>query len=341
LKRYLSTLLAAAGIAGLTILPAAAQSQQDWDKVVEAAKKEGTLTVYHAQLGAPHWKKVVDAFKAKYGIDVKEFDARASEITERIRVEQTSQRYIADVEFHGLSTILDQIKTDQVAELGYIPNAKNVREDIPPGHSKAVPAWVQIICTLVNTNAVKPGDEPKAYKDFLDPKWKGKMLSDDMRSIGSGQTFFAVLYQKYGKDFLEKFKDQNLIFERDLQQASRRVARGEGAAFLQQIASFAQPLKGLPVKVIVPEEGCPVTPIQGAVLRGAPHPNAARVFINHFLDIDSQVAYADAWMGSVVKGVADRLTDPEAKRFAQAKVLGYITPEMRDPMLKAANEMFK
>ncbi len=91
----------------------------------------------------------------------------------------------------------------------------------------------------------------------------------------------------------------------------------------------------------MPEEGRPVTPIQGAVLRGAPHPNAARLFINHFLDIDSQVAYADAWMGSVVKGVADKLTDPEAKRFARAKVLGYITPEMRDPMLKAANEMFK
>ncbi len=32
------------------------------------------------------------------------------------------------------------------------------------------------------------------------------MLSDEMRSIGSGQTFFAILYQKYGKDFLEKFE---------------------------------------------------------------------------------------------------------------------------------------
>ena len=39
--------------------PASAQQQdQDWDKVVAAAKKEGVVTVYHAQLGAPHWKKV-------------------------------------------------------------------------------------------------------------------------------------------------------------------------------------------------------------------------------------------------------------------------------------------
>ncbi len=62
------------------------------------------------ELGAPHWKKVVEAFKRKYGIDVKEFDARASELTERIRTEQTSGRYIADVEFHGYTSILDQMK---------------------------------------------------------------------------------------------------------------------------------------------------------------------------------------------------------------------------------------
>jgi ABC-type Fe3+ transport system substrate-binding protein len=333
-------ILATAGLLALAAAPAAAQDA-DWNKVVEAAKKEGTLTVYHAQLGAPHWKKVVDAFKAKYGIDVKEFDARASEITERIRVEQTSSRYIADVEFHGLSTIIDQMKTDQVADLGYIPNAKNVREDIPPGHKKAVPAWVQIICTLVNTNLVKPGDEPKTYRDFLDPKWKGKMISDDMRAVGSGNTFFAILHQKYGLDFLTQLKEQQLIFDRDLQQASRRIARGEASVFLQQILAFAQPLKGLPVKVVVPEEGCPVTPIQGAILRGAPHPNAGRLFINHFLDMESQVTYAEAWMGSVVKGVADKLSDPDAKRFAQAKVLGYVTSEIREPMLKAANELYK
>jgi iron(III) transport system substrate-binding protein len=320
------------------ISPAGAQ---DWNDVVAAAKKAGNLTVYHSQLGAPHWKVVVSAFQNKYGIEVKEFDARASEITERIRVEQTSGRAIADVEFHGLSTIVDQRKSDFVAELGAIPNARNVRPDVPPADKWQVPAWIQFVCTLVNTREITPADEPKTYGDFLNPKFKGKMLSDDMRAIGSGQTFFAVLYQKYGPTLLEKFKGQNLTFDRDLQLMSRRVARGEYPIMLQQIVAFAYPLRSLPVKVVVPEEGCPVTPIQGAVLRGAPHPNAARLFINHFLDLDSQLVYANAWMGSVVTGVLDRLTDPDAKRFAQIKVLGYITPDIRDAMLAAATEMFK
>ena len=259
---------------------------QEWNDVVAAAKKEATVTVYHSQLGAPHWKVVVDAFQKKYGIEVKEFDARASEITERVRVEQSSGRAIADV---GVSWARDHRGSAQErlhCRTWGDPERQEHSPDVPPADKWEVPAWNQFVCTLINTRLVAPADEPKSYGDFLKSEFKGKMLSDDMAAIGSGQTFFAVLYQKYGPAFLQKFKEQNLTFDRDLQQMSRRVARGEYPVMLQQIVAFAYPLRSLPVKVVVPEEGCPITPIEGAVLRGAPHPNAARLFINHFLDLE-------------------------------------------------------
>jgi ABC-type Fe3+ transport system substrate-binding protein len=330
--------LIAVGIVGGTMT--AAHADDDWTNVVTAAKKEGTVSVYHAQLGAPHWKAVVKAFQDKYGIQVQEFDARASELTERIRVEQTSGRYIADVEFHGEATIVQQRQTDFVAEHGEVPNMHNLR---PPfvADNWAIPAWVQVVCTLINTNMVPPQDEPKNWSDFLDPKWKGKMLSDDLSAIGSGSTMFTALYKAYGRPYLEKLIAQDLTIGRDLQQDTLRVARGEYPIFLQQIVAFASGLNGLPVKIVVPADGCPYTLIEGAVLRGAPHPNAARLFINHLLDMDSQVTYAKAWMGTTIAGVADRLTDPDAKRFADAKLLGTVKPEDRDPMQKLATEMFK
>ncbi len=325
---------------GFAAMHGASAQEPDWEKVVAAAKKEGTVTVYHAQLGAPHWKTVVQTFEKTYGIKVQEFDARASELTERIRTEQTSQRYVADVEFHGDTSILLQRQTDFIAEHGGVPNMKNLR---PPfaADAFAVPAWVQVVCTLVNTSLVKPGDEPKAWKDLLDPKWKGKIITDDMRATGSGQTVFAVLYKNYGPEFLEKLKAQDMGIGRDLQEDSRRVARGEYSIFINQIIAFASPLKGLPVKVATMEDGCPYTPIQGAILKGAPHPNAARLFINHLISKDSQVTYAKAWMGIVTQGVEEELTDPDAKRFAEVKLMGSIPLEDREPMLKRATDMFK
>jgi len=334
-----SLLLAVSFAATLTAMPAMAQ--QDWNAVLAAAKKEGTVTVYHAQLGAAHWKDVVRAFEGKYGIKVQEYDARASELTERVRVEQTSKRYVADVEFHGKASIAQQqLDNDFIAELGDIPNGKNLRDDFH-ADKYSIPAWSQIVCMLANTNLVKPEDEPKNWPDLLDPKFKGKLLSDDMRAVGSGQTMFGVTYRKYGPEFHQKLKAQDLFFSRDLQVNSRSIARGEKSIFIQQIIAFASALKGLPVKVLLPSDGCPFTGIRGAVLKGAPHPNAARVFINHFLELDSQVRYANAWMVTVVKGVAEKLTDPDAKRYAQVKLMGEIEYADREPSLKAANEIYK
>ena len=322
------------------MLTSAFAQEQDWNKVIEAAKKEGSVTVYHAQLGAPHWKIVVADFEKRYGIRVQEFDARASELTERIRTEQTSGRYVADVEFHSDSSIILQRADNFVAEHGGVPNQKNLR---PPfvADKWAAPAWVQVVCMLANTNLVKPADEPKVWKDILDPKWKGRMLTDDMRAVGSGQTVFAVLYKTYGEQFLAALAGQNMGVGRDLQEDTRRVARGEFPIFINQIIAFASPIKGLPAKVIVPEDGCPYTPIAGAILRGAPHPNAARLFMNHLIDQDSQVTYAKAWMGTVVTGIVEKMTDPDEKRFAQAKLMGSIAAEDRERMLKRATELMK
>jgi ABC-type Fe3+ transport system substrate-binding protein len=313
---------------------------QDWNSVIDAAKKEGTVLVYHAQLGASHWRRVVNDFQKRYGIKVQEFDARASELTERVRVEQTSRRYVADVEFHGEASIVQQRETDFIAEHGGVPNMKNLRP-LFSADRWTVPAWVQAGCMLVNTRMVKPEEEPKAWADVLDPRWKGKILSDDLRAVGSGGTMFAVLYKTYGPEFIEKLKAQDLTFGRDLQQNSRRVARGEFPIFIQQILAFAADLKGLPVKVVLPSDGCPYTLIQGAILRGAPHPNAARLFINHLIDMDSQLTYASAGMVPVIEGVPERLQDPEAKRLATVKLMGKVMADERERMLKLATEMFR
>ena len=83
--------------------PAAAQTD-DWAKVVEAAKKEGKLVIYTASIGSPFHKAVIKAFEKKYGITVELLEARASEVRERVRVEQAAGRFLGDVHHNGSTT---------------------------------------------------------------------------------------------------------------------------------------------------------------------------------------------------------------------------------------------
>lgn len=317
--------------------PASAE-QPSWHAVVAAAKQEGKVVVYNATHGTPYYLAVIKSFEQTYGIKVETLDLRASELTERIRAEQAAGRYLGDLEQHGTAVIERQTRDGIVQPHGDIPNIKNLR-DIFPATPISVPAWVQAYGFLVNTTMVKPADEPKTWSDLLDPKWRGKILSDDTRAIGGGNGMFAVLYVKYGEDFVRRLAAQDLFFSRDQLADARRVARGEYPIYIPQLFAYASNLKGLPVKVVVPEDGSPYVVINSAMLTNAPHPNAARVFMNHFIERESQLIYANAWMVPVVDGVIEH-AEPEARRLVSTKLLGETPPDRQEELVQLAVKIF-
>ena len=106
------------------------------------------------------------------------------------------------------------------------------------------------------------------------------------------------------------------------------------------IFAFSLALKGLPVQTIVPSEGAAYAEEVCSVLKNAPHPNAARLFINYFQSDEAQLIYGNAGMTPVVKDVGER-TAPEVRAFATAKLLGTVTPDSQDAMTALAKQTFK
>ncbi|MFK4496567.1 ABC-type Fe3+ transport system substrate-binding protein [Bradyrhizobium japonicum] len=321
------------------LLSSAQAEDGSWDKVVEAAKKEGKVVVYNMALGAPYFTAVLKSFEAKYGIPVESLDLRASELSERIRTEQAAGRFLGDAEMVTTTMIEEQLKNgDFVQKLPPIPNAAHLR---PPfkANEYSVPAFMQPMGILINTRLVKEQDIPTSWNDLNDPKWKGKILSDDMRPLGSGNTMFAILEKAMGADFNQKLAEQKPVFSRDMRNDARRVARGEYAIYIPQIFAFTSDLKGLPVKVVIPKEGAPFAEMDLAVLKNAPHPNAARLFIDHFLSVESQLLYANAWMLPVNAAAAER-ANPDAQQFVNAKIIGPAKLAERSSMMDLAKKLY-
>jgi iron(III) transport system substrate-binding protein len=321
--------------------PAAAQAPPaaEWEKVIAAAKKEGKVVMYSGAVGAPTTPKIAAAFEAKHGIRVEVLEARASELRERIRTEQASGRVLGDVSHNGSTTTALQLAEGTFQPHGALPGAGRPVAPFAVDEVR-VPIYVIPYGILVNTEMVKPAEEPKSWKDVLDPRWKGKVLADDMRALGGGAVLFVVAQQKFGREFHDKLAQQQPHMNRELRGNYRRVARGEYPLYIPFTLPDLLDLKGLPVKAIIPAEGAPYVRFDGAIFKGAPRPNAARLLMDFFMSDEVQTIFANVGYGPVIGGLEGKIT-PEARPLAQAKLLGTTDPKIMDDMLKLAREIYK
>jgi iron(III) transport system substrate-binding protein len=333
-RKMLGLLAAAPAIVG-----SAAAQTDDWNKVVEGAKKEGRLLIYTASVGSPFHRTVITAFEKKYDIKVDLLEARASEVRERVRVEQSAGRFLGDLHHNGSTTTGLMQRDGNFQPHGFIPNVKNIEAPYEADDIK-IPAEVISYCVLVNRNLVKPADEPKSWKDLLDPRWTGKILSDDYRALGGGAVFFVVMQNAFGREYHEKLAAQKPVFSRDIANSERRIARGEFPLYIPFSLQDLNKLKGLPIKAIVPAEGRPYVRFDLSILRNAPHPNAARLFMNHYLEVDSQLVFGNAGYNPVVKDVVEK-TLPEIKPLLATKAMGTTDFTRQDEMLALAKEIYK
>lgn len=340
-RRTATGLIGAGLLAGAT-RAASAQSADEWAKVIEAAKKEGKVSLYTSTLGAPFHLKIIEAFKAKYGITIELLDVRASELDERVRTEQASQRYNCDVVQHGGSSLQLYQRDGKLQPRGPFPNLKNLRDALKPASdADRVPSYILPYGILINTDLVKPEEEPKSWKDLLNPKWKGKIISDDVRALGGGFTWFVATDENLGMpDFHEKLAQQNLVFSRDVGNDERRVARGEYPMRIPQLASNYLRMKGLPVKLIFPQEGISYVRFDLGIVKGAPHLNAAKLMIDFYLSEEAQLIYANAGMASVINLDIQKVNE-EARAMSSAKLLGTTRMETQEKEMAKAKEIYK
>jgi len=316
-----------------------AQPNAAWNNLIEAAKKEATLTVYTAALGQTSHGKVAKAFEQAYGISVRFLEGRASEIRERVRAEQSAGRFLADVSHDGSTTSTLQVRDNVFEAFGALPNLGRLRAPFV-ATDLLIPVSAIAYSIMVNTRLVKPADEPRSWADLTDPKWKGKILSDDVRALGGGGVMFAVLEDKLGQSFHEKLAQNQPVFTRDIRASEQRVARGEYPVWIPLSSNDILLMKGLPVKMIAPSEGLPYIAYDLGLLRNAPHPNAARLFMDYFLSPEAQQICAEEGLITTTTFTLSAAAEAQVAALRNVKLLGTTEPARIDEMLKLASSIY-
>lgn len=283
-------------------MPRVSAEDAAWAGVVQAARKEGKLTVYSFFLLGDAGTQVKKAFENSTGIRLEIITGTGAPFIERIKAERRGAVQVASV-FDSSVVLLFQAKQEGLTQpVGYLPIladesawAKSARLD-PDSHILSTGPTLQT--PWINTRLLKPDDAPRSWKDMLQARWKGKIDFPDPDTTPSAVRMFFYLTKYAGLDdaYFQQLGKQVVLSANTLMSAES-VVRGEvPLAFVSSAASMRRFLaEGAPVKAIDIEEG--VVAIQSysfALLNGAPAPNAGRVFLNWLLSKEGQTIYHQA-----------------------------------------------
>ena len=302
------------GAAGLHAGEAKPSPPVEWEKTVEAAKKEGKVVVSIPSSGELR-RGIEKVFKQRFGIDAELNTGSAASIVGKIRQESKSGAPYFDLHMGGGESMITGLLAEGVlAPLEPTLILKEIKDpnnwwgghiwlDNAKRHIYASQAY-QVELIWCNTDIAKP-EEIRSLTDLLNPKWSGKIGYLDPRTPGAGSSMWSFLWKLKGEDYLKKLAAQKLFLSRDQRVLAESLARGKIAlvAGLSYYSFLPFAKAGLPVKsVAISRDEIYVSGGSGnvAIIKGAPHPNATKVFINWFLGQEGQEVYSRA-MGQATR----------------------------------------
>jgi iron(III) transport system substrate-binding protein len=278
-----------------------------WENTIAAAKKEGRLNFYVGRYGS---EPLLNEFRREFPeIKIVSTNGTGNSLGTRIVAEARAGNVLADLYSGGAVTnfeilykgkVLDSLKSvlilPEILDESKWYGGKHCYNDPEQQHVFIYLANPTSSSVYFNTSLVNPKDF-KSYWDLVNPKWRGKYVSQEPTSTGIGPSLqFFFYHPELGPEFLRKlFVDMQPVYGRDRRQITDWLAQGKFALCLGCRDTERARKQGLPVDELDRvhwKEGAPVSPGGGSIslIKGAPHPNAAKVFINWFLSRKGQIA---------------------------------------------------
>jgi iron(III) transport system substrate-binding protein len=296
----------------VVVAPRVVGAQSDWKKqweaTVEAARKEGEVAIYGPH--NPVYQQIWAIFQKTYPqIKFNFVPGKGSEHAQRIVAERRAGKHLADLLMGGSSTyasfaagtlepMMPLLILPEVTDMSAWFDGKLHFADAQNSAGLIISGEIGTRRGSYNTKLVDP-KEIQSWRDLLQPKWKGKLGTFDPRVAGGGgETFLFFFYTpSLGRNFITRLlTETDIVMTRDLQQGTDWLAQGKILFYIGSGQPVMKAKKqGLAVDLLPHpmKEG----DIMGggscciAVLNKAPHPNAAKLFVNWVLSREGQTAW--------------------------------------------------
>jgi len=287
-----STLLGVLAVTG-ALTAATASSAQDGR--VEAARKEGKV-VWYTSLALSSSEKVAKLFEAAYpGVSVEVHRTGSQRVLQRVMQELQANLKLVDVIHTSDAGHFVLLKEKKLllrytpAGVDAFPSGFKDRD----GYYYGLRATVNVIA--YNSKIIAASEAPRTWKDLLDPKWKGRLVTAHPGYSGVIATHVLALVHLYGWDYFRQLAQNKLMLVQSAVDPSGVVASGERPVAVNggDYTFYQTKKKGNPVEIVYPKEGVPLVVSPAAIAALAPHPNAAKLFTDFTFSREVQQVLAD------------------------------------------------
>ena len=293
-------------------------------RLVAGAKAEGTAVLY-SNISEDNIQKLRADFEKRYPVKLDSYRASGERIANRVLTEARAGKFIPDVIGPSNEHVSALIKVGLVGrydspERAFYPDTHKDRQGYwnTWDHNVAVIAY--------NSRLVPPGDAPKKYEDFLDPKWKGNFALDqdpDKSIMGWLKTWGPEKTHKY----LQAISKNEVVVRKGHTLLTQLLCAGEFKAGIDLYAyrlADVKHTKGCPVEICYPDP-TPSTPSPMVIAKKAPRPYAAALLLDYLLSEPAQKILASFGRLSGRRGV--RPIYPELDFEARGVRLMLLTPD--------------
>lgn len=328
-------MVAGAGVA-VTGIATAGVARADMPALVEAARKEGALSWYTAHTDGETAQATLEAFMRSYPF-IKGSVIRTTAQVGYQRLLQDIKNGIANCDVYS-STDLghDETLKAQGKFVKWVPEGAAALlptfQGLDPGGTY-YPTLAELVLPIFNSAKVKAVDAPQSWPDLLNPKWRGQVAVGHPAYSGTVGTWVVMIRKMYGWSYFERLEKNRPLIGRSVNDAVGVINSGErmvaaGPSALSQV----QAARGNPVGLTYPTDGAAIIVSPSAVMANAPHPNAARLFVEFLLSAEHAKLSADGYRGPVRAGAVLQpgvvpLADVKVNRLTTAEIVAGI-PEV-------------
>ncbi|ADH87851.1 extracellular solute-binding protein family 1 [Ancylobacter novellus DSM 506] len=258
------------------------------------AKAEGKL-VWYTSTAIGQANNLALMFEKQTGIKVELFRSGGSAILRRFMQEASAGKIAADV-----MTMSDPAAADQLSEKGTFVAFKpkdfdKITETARNKDGYWIAQRLNAITIYMRGDKVPPAERPKKWTDLTDAKYDGKLVMTDPSFTSVQLTTVGVLADKYGWDYYEKLNDGDIMIVQGNQQVADNIKRGERLIAVGALDVYiaADRRNGHDFVSIYPEDGTLLIPSPTGIIKGGPHPNAAKAFAEFMISPEAQKTFPE------------------------------------------------